>query len=196
MNALGFIETSGLIAAIEAADTMVKTANVSLIRKEYVGKGLVTIIVEGDVGAVQSAVEAGVEAVHSLRGVVHSHNVIPSPSDELEIFICDETTEEDLEKEKEDEESKEEFEDEVETEVETDEAEEQLAFLVKTKDDVTALLESYTEEEGEKVLRSLTNKALKSLLQEFVLSQEQQAGIQKMNKTQLVGLIMSFYKKS
>ncbi len=192
MNALGFIETSGLIAAIEAADTMVKTANVSLIRKEYVGKGLVTIIVEGDVGAVQSAVEAGVEAVHSLRGVVHSHNVIPSPSDELEIFICDETTEEDLKKEKEAEESKEEFEDEVET----DEDEEQLAFLVKTKDDVTALLESYTEEEGEKVLRSLTNKALKSLLQEFVLSQEQQAGIQKMNKTQLVGLIMSFYKKS
>lgn len=192
MNALGFIETSGLIAAIEAADTMVKTANVSLIKKEYVGKGLVTIIVEGDVGAVQSAVEAGVEAVHSLRGVVHSHNVIPSSSDELEIFICDETTEEDLKKEKEAEESKEEFEDEVET----DEAEEQLAFLVKTKDDVTALLESYTEEEGEKVLRSLTNKALKSLLQEFVLSQEQQAGIQKMNKTQLVGLIMSFYKKS
>lgn len=192
MNALGFIETSGLIAAIEAADTMVKTANVSLIRKEYVGKGLVTIIVEGDVGAVQSAVEAGVEAVHSLRGVIHSHNVIPSPSDELEIFICDETTEKDLKKEKEAEESKEELEDEVET----DEAEEQLAFLVKTKDDVTALLESYTEEEGEKVLRSLTNKALKSLLQEFVLSQEQQAGIQKMNKTQLVGLIMSFYKKS
>ena len=100
MNALGFIETSGLIAAIEAADTMVKTANVSLIRKEYVGKGLVTIIVEGDVGAVQSAVEAGVEAVHSLRGVVHSHNVIPSPSDELEIFICDETAEKDLKKEK------------------------------------------------------------------------------------------------
>lgn len=192
MNALGFIETSGLIAAIEAADTMVKTANVSLIRKEYVGKGLVTIIVEGDVGAVQSAVEAGVEAVHSLRGVVHSHNVIPSPSDELEIFICDETAEKDLKKEKEAEESKEELEDEVET----DEAEEQLAFLVKTKDDVTALLESYTEEEGEKVLRSLTNKTLKSLLQEFVLSQEQQAGIQKMNKTQLVDLIMSFYKKS
>lgn len=192
MNALGFIETSGLIAAIEAADTMVKTANVSLIRKEYVGKGLVTIIVEGDVGAVQSAVEAGVEAVHSLRGVVHSHNVIPSPSDELGIFICDETAEKDLKKEKEAEESKEELEDEVET----DEAEEQLAFLVKTKDDVTALLESYTEEEGEKVLRSLTNKALKSLLQEFVLSQEQQAGIQKMNKTQLVDLIMSFYKKS
>ena len=184
--------TSGLIAAIEAADTMVKTANVSLIRKEYVGKGLVTIIVEGDVGAVQSAVEAGVEAVHSLRGVVHSHNVIPSPSDELEIFICDETAEKDLKKEKEAEESKEELEDEVET----DEAGEQLAFLVKTKDDVTALLESYTEEEGEKVLRSLTNKALKSLLQEFVLSQEQQAGIQKMNKTQLVDLIMSFYKKS
>lgn len=192
MNALGFIETSGLIAAIEAADTMVKTANVSLIRKEYVGKGLVTIIVEGDVGAVQSAVEAGVEAVHSLRGVVHSHNVIPSPSDELGIFICDETAEKDLKKEKEAEESKEELEDEVET----DEAEEQLAFLVKTKDDVTALLESYTEEEGEKVLRSLTNKVLKSLLQEFVLSQEQQTGIQKMNKTQLVDLIMSFYKKS
>ena len=110
----------------------------------------------------------------------------------MEIFICDETAEKDLKKEKEAEESKEELEDEVET----DEAEEQLAFLVKTKDDVTALLESYTEEEGEKVLRSLTNKALKSLLQEFVLSQEQQAGIQKMNKTQLVDLIMSFYKKS
>ena len=58
MNALGMIETRGLVAAIEAADAMVKAANVTLTRKEEVGGGLVTVMVRGDVGAVKAAVEA------------------------------------------------------------------------------------------------------------------------------------------
>lgn len=59
MNALGMIETRGLVAAIEAADAMVKAANVTLTRKEEVGGGLVTVMVRGDVGAVKAAVDAG-----------------------------------------------------------------------------------------------------------------------------------------
>ncbi len=63
MQALGLIETKGLLAAVEAADTMVKSADVSIIEKTYVGGGLVTISVTGDVGAVKASIEAGVAAV-------------------------------------------------------------------------------------------------------------------------------------
>ena len=87
MNALGFIETTGLIAAIEAADVMVKSANVSLVKKEYVGKGLVTVVIEGDVGAVSCAIDAGVEAVKTLGNELFAYNVIPSPAQELSIFV-------------------------------------------------------------------------------------------------------------
>ena len=61
-EALGLIETRGLVGAIEAADAMVKAANVTLVSKEEIGGGLVTVMVRGDVGAVQAAVEAGAEA--------------------------------------------------------------------------------------------------------------------------------------
>jgi len=67
MQALGLIETKGLLASIEAADTMVKSADVSIIEKAYVGGGLVTIAVTGDVGAVKAAIEAGVAAVKNLN---------------------------------------------------------------------------------------------------------------------------------
>ena len=67
MNALGMIETRGLVAAIEAADAMVKAANVTLTRKEEVGGGLVTVMVRGDVGAVKAAVDAGAAAAGTGR---------------------------------------------------------------------------------------------------------------------------------
>ena len=66
MNALGMIETRGLVAAIEAADAMVKAANVSLIGKVHVGGGLVTVMVRGDVGAVKAATDAGAAAVQRV----------------------------------------------------------------------------------------------------------------------------------
>ncbi len=75
-EALGMIETRGLVAAIEAADAMVKAANVALIGTEKIGSGLVSVMVRGDVGAVKSAVEAGGSAASKLGEIVATH-VIP-----------------------------------------------------------------------------------------------------------------------
>ena len=77
-EALGMIETRGLVAAIEAADAMVKAANVVLIGSEKIGSGLVSVMVRGDVGAVKAAVEAGGAAAARLGEVVATH-VIPRP---------------------------------------------------------------------------------------------------------------------
>jgi ethanolamine utilization protein EutM len=81
-GALGMIETRGLVAAIEAADAMVKAANVDLVGKEQIGGGLVTIIVRGDVGAVKAATDAGASAAGRVGEVVSVH-VIPRPHQDL-----------------------------------------------------------------------------------------------------------------
>ena len=78
LQALGMVETKGLVAAIEAADAMVKAANVTLIGKERIGSGLVTVMVRGDVGAVKSAVDAGAAAAERVGELVSVH-VIPRP---------------------------------------------------------------------------------------------------------------------
>jgi ethanolamine utilization protein EutM len=83
MEALGMIETKGLIAAIEAADAMVKAANVQLIGKEYIGAGYVTVTVRGDVGAVKAATDAGAAAARRVGELVSVH-VIPRPHEEVE----------------------------------------------------------------------------------------------------------------
>ncbi|MGA2116577.1 MAG: BMC domain-containing protein [Bryobacteraceae bacterium] len=83
MEALGLIETKGLVAAIEAADAMVKTANVILQGKEYVGAGLVCVTVRGDVGAVKAATDAGAAAARRVGELVSFH-VIPRPHEEVE----------------------------------------------------------------------------------------------------------------
>ena len=83
MQALGMIETKGLVGAIEAADAMVKAANVTLIGKVHVGGGLVTVMVRGDVGAVKSATEAGAAAAERVGNLVSVH-VIPRPHGEVE----------------------------------------------------------------------------------------------------------------
>ena len=83
MQALGMIETNGLVASIEAADAMVKAANVTLIGKEHVGGGLVTVMVRGDVGAVKASVDAGAAAAERVGELVSIH-VIPRPHDEVE----------------------------------------------------------------------------------------------------------------
>ena len=86
MQALGMIETRGLVASIEAADAMVKAANVTLIGKEHVGGGLVTVMVRGDVGAVKAATDAGAAAAERVGELISIH-VIPRPHDEVEA-IC------------------------------------------------------------------------------------------------------------
>ena len=82
-NALGMVETKGLVGAIEAADAMVKAANVTLIGKQQVGAGLVTVMVRGDVGAVKAAVDAGAAAAERV-GIVISTHVIPRPHKDVE----------------------------------------------------------------------------------------------------------------
>ena len=86
LNALGMIETKGLVAAIEAADAMVKAANVTLIGKEHVGGGLVTVLVRGDVGAVKAATDAGAAAAQRVGELVSVH-VIPRPHTEVESIL-------------------------------------------------------------------------------------------------------------
>ncbi|WP_334305496.1 BMC domain-containing protein [Romboutsia sedimentorum] len=82
-QALGMIETKGLVGAVEAADAMVKSANVTLMGYEKIGFGLVTVMVSGDVGAVKAAVDAGSEAARNV-GELHSVHVIPRPHSEIE----------------------------------------------------------------------------------------------------------------
>ena len=82
MSAIGMIETRGLTAAIEAADAMLKAANVELVGTEKIGSGLVTVIVKGEVGAVKAATESGQEAASRLGELVAVH-VIPRPHSDI-----------------------------------------------------------------------------------------------------------------
>jgi ethanolamine utilization protein EutM len=86
LTALGMIETKGLVASVEAADAMVKAANVHLIGKVHVGGGLVTVLVRGDVGAVKAATDAGAAAAQRVGELVSIH-VIPRPHNELESIL-------------------------------------------------------------------------------------------------------------
>ena len=85
-NALGMIETKGLVGAIEAADAMVKAASVNLVGKVHVGGGVVTVLVRGDVGAVKAATDAGAAAAQRVGELLSVH-VIPRPHHELEMIL-------------------------------------------------------------------------------------------------------------
>ncbi len=85
-DALGMVETKGLVGAIEAADAMVKAANVTLVGREEVGGGLVAVLVRGDVGAVKAATDAGAAAAQKVGELVSVH-VIPRPHAEVEAIL-------------------------------------------------------------------------------------------------------------
>ena len=85
-DALGMVETRGLIGSVEAADAMVKTANVVLVGKEYIGAGYVTVLVRGDVGAVKAATDAGAAAARRVGELVAVH-VIPRPHAEVDRIL-------------------------------------------------------------------------------------------------------------
>ena len=85
-EALGMIETKGLVGAIEAADAMTKSANVELIGFEKIGSGLVTVMVRGDVGAVKASVDAGAVAAEKVGEIVSKH-VIPRPHTDVERIL-------------------------------------------------------------------------------------------------------------
>jgi ethanolamine utilization protein EutM len=86
LEALGMVETKGLIGSVEAADAMVKAANVILIGKEYIGAGYVTVMVRGDVGAVKAATDAGAAAARRVGELVSVH-VIARPHQEVEPIL-------------------------------------------------------------------------------------------------------------
>jgi len=85
-SAIGFIETRGLTAALEAADNMLKAANVEIVGTEKIGSGLVTVIIKGEVGAVNAATEVGAETAQRLGELIAVH-VIPRPHDELLLIL-------------------------------------------------------------------------------------------------------------
>ena len=86
LEALGLVETRGLIGSVEAADAMVKAANVVLIGKEYIGAGYVTVMIRGDVGAVKAATDAGAAAARRVGELIAVH-VIPRPHAEVERIL-------------------------------------------------------------------------------------------------------------
>lgn len=86
LNALGMIETRGFVGAVEAADAMVKAANVKLMGKTQIGAGLITVIVRGDVGAVKAATDAGAAAADRVGELVSVH-VIPRPHGDVELIL-------------------------------------------------------------------------------------------------------------
>ena len=85
-EALGMVETKGLVGAIEAADAMVKAANVTLVGYEKIGSGLVTVMVRGDVGAVKAATDSGAAAAQKVGEVISTH-VIPRPHVDIEKML-------------------------------------------------------------------------------------------------------------
>ena len=85
-GALGLVETRGLVAALEAADAMVKAANVRLVGREQIGGGLVTVLVRGDVGAVKAATDAAAAAAGKVGELISVH-VIPRPHEEVEAIL-------------------------------------------------------------------------------------------------------------
>ena len=86
-DALGMVETKGLIGSIEAADAMVKAANVTLVGSEYIGAGYVTVLIRGDVGAVKAATDAGAAAARRVGELISVH-VIPRPHGEVERVLA------------------------------------------------------------------------------------------------------------
>lgn len=196
MNALGFIETTGLIAAIEAADVMVKSANVSLVKKEYVGKGLVTVVIEGDVGAVSCAIDAGVEAVKTLGNELFAYNVIPSPAQELSIFVDEkeENIEENLDiVESISASTKENIisnsEENISGKKDIEDKDIDL-YTINNKEDLDRLVEKYGIETCTNMLEKLANRQLKKIIGEH----DENIALNKANKKQLISLIEEFYK--
>ncbi len=219
MNSLGFIETLGLIAAIEAADTMVKSANVSLLTKTYVGKGLVTVIVEGDVGAVKAAVDAGIAAVNDMGGSLHSHHVIPSPVQELDMFLDEvrladkgnvgesdglsgggeaiSPSSDDVSKEEKTLPKEDAVKDLNGVEaLDTDETDDVLLpeITFDSKDEIDKAVSKYGIEAVIKSLQNLTNKQLHRCISEFDDKSKGGINLSKANKKQLLAYIEEFYK--
>ena len=222
MQAIGMIETKGLLAAIESADSMTKSANVQILEKVYVGGGLVTIIVNGDVGAVRAAVDAGVAAVKTLgEEFLISEHIIPRPHEDLKAImefgqkkeeikenITDvEVKEQILEKEivvEKIEETKSEdeiFSDSLEADSQVENLEiveeEKIEIAIEekkfTRKDIEEYLRENKKEEIISELNILKISELRKLLKEYQELNLSNRTISKLNKENLINKILEFY---
>ena len=222
MQAIGIIETKGLLAAIESADSMTKSANVQILEKVYVGGGLVTIIVNGDVGAVRAAVDAGVAAVKTLgEEFLISEHIIPRPHEDLKAImefgqkkeeikenITDvEVKEQILEKEivvekiEETESEDEIFSDSLEADSQVENLEiveeEKIEIAIEEKKFTRKDLEEYLRENKKEEIISELNilkiSELRKLLKEYQELNLSNRTISKLNKENLINRILEFY---
>ena len=222
MQAIGMIETKGLLAAIESADSMTKSANVQILEKVYVGGGLVTIIVNGDVGAVRAAVDAGVAAVKTLgEEFLISEHIIPRPHEDLKAImefgqkkeeikenITDvEVKEQILEKEivvekiEETESEDEIFSDSLEADSQVENLEiveeEKIEIAIEekkfTRKDIEEYLRENKKEEIISELNILKISELRKLLKEYQELNLSNRTISKLNKENLINKILEFY---
>ena len=222
MQAIGMIETKGLLAAIESADSMTKSANVQILEKVYVGGGLVTIIVNGDVGAVRAAVDAGVAAVKTLgEEFLISEHIIPRPHEDLKAImefgqkkeeikenITDvEVKEQILEKEivvekiEETESEDEIFSDSLEADSQVENLEiveeEKIEIVIEekkfTRKDIEEYLRENKKEEIISELNILKISELRKLLKEYQELNLSNRTISKLNKENLINRILEFY---
>lgn len=216
MQAIGMIETKGLLATIEAADAMVKSANVNILEKVYIGGGYVSVTVTGDVGAVKSAVDAGVSAVNRLGdNILVSHHVIARPHYDLESIIetkpaierleeameekvlceiveeatsknVDETVEESI---------SEEIINEGSEEVQVLEVLDKVIDLDITKEELDKLVEEKGLDEAFKILNDLKVSKIRKLAKEFKNLDVTSKTISKEDKGSLLNRLRNHYKK-
>ena len=212
MQAIGMIETKGLLATIEAADAMVKSANVNILEKVYIGGGYVSVTVTGDVGAVKSAVDAGVSAVNRLGdNILVSHHVIARPHYELESIIetkpaierLEESIEETVSCEVVEEAIKEEINENIEEEIISEALEEVEALEVVnnvmdlefTKEELDKLVEEKGLDEAFEILGNLKVSKIRKLAKEFKNIDITSKAISKEDKDSLLIRLRNYYKK-
>ncbi len=220
MQAIGMIETKGLLATIEAADAMVKSANVNILEKVYIGGGYVSVTVTGDVGAVKSAVDAGVSAVNRLGdNILVSHHVIARPHYDLESImeikpaierveeaieekvlceIVEESIEEATSKtvdETVEESISEEIINEDSEEVQVLEVLDKVIDLDITKEELDKLVEEKGLDEAFKVLNDLKVSKIRKLAKEFKNLDVTSKTISKEDKGSLLNRLRNHYKK-
>ena len=201
MQAYGFIETKGSLASVEALDTMLKTANVSLVTKEFVGSGIVCVIVSGDVGAVKAAVEAGIVCVKNLSSeLLLSFNVIPRVAEEVEKLLFNSQIKEENEKEIE---VKAEFQKEPklvsETEIKNEENKIKEEKIVKkyflTKEDVDLLVEEVGFEKAIKELKKIKVADLRNLIKKYKDLTKKNQKLIKANKNTIIQEFLNYYRE-
>lgn len=190
MQALGLIETRGLLPAIECADIMLKTAQVKLVKRTFVGSGLVTIAVTGDVGAVKAAVEAGVTAVKKLDPLsLVSQHVIPRPHPDIENMVVERANNPDANQNPATKLT------EPATTAPESTKPEQVILNQLSKAGVDALVRKFGLEKSVDVLKSLSVVKLRNLAREYKDLGVAGRAISKANKENLIQKLTSYYER-